>query len=99
MLEETFGPDIPLNLTLKILVLGLEGSGKTQLCYSLLGRPDAVDGYDGRTQKVELLRGTVHGIDLMMYDTPGLACSASDTSHGMNVLRQIRRYVTEFFRL
>ncbi|MEW5316915.1 MAG: hypothetical protein WDW38_008254 [Sanguina aurantia] len=84
-------PGSTLKLTLKILVLGLEGSGKTQLCYSLLGRPDIVDGFDGGTTKMQLLRGTVHGIDLMLYDSPGLTCSASDTSHGMSVLRQIKR--------
>lgn len=54
MLEQEHGGSAPLSLKVKILFLGLTGSGKTQLCYSLLNRPaDEIDPFEGGTQKVQ----------------------------------------------
>ncbi|KIY98187.1 hypothetical protein MNEG_9772 [Monoraphidium neglectum] len=64
-LEEAEGPSSPLGLRIKILVIGLAGSGKTQLIRSLLGGPladnrpqgggriDAVDAFSGTTTRVQ----------------------------------------------
>jgi GTPase SAR1 family protein len=60
------GPASPLDLRICILVIGLAGSGKTQLIRSLLGGPladdreassssgGAVDAFEGATTKVEV---------------------------------------------
>ncbi|KAI8469532.1 MAG: hypothetical protein J3K34DRAFT_279073 [Monoraphidium minutum] len=81
-LEEAEGPASPLDLRIRILVIGLAGAGKTQLIRSLLGGPLAddggagaggeVDAFDGATTKVQVLEGRVQGVTLTMIDTPGL---------------------------
>ena len=50
-----------------------------------------VDPFEGGTRRVEVLRGTVHGIPLVCIDTPGLIASASETLSNAKVLRQIQK--------
>ncbi|GLI64833.1 hypothetical protein VaNZ11_008127, partial [Volvox africanus] len=85
----------PLGFTVKIMLIGLQGSGKTQLAYALLGpmgRPHtAVHPFTGSTNRVTVMRGSAHGIGLEFIDTPGLSLAPGGAARNCQVLQQIRR--------
>eukprot|EP00798_Chlamydomonas_sp_ICE-L_P015505 gene15505-21592_t len=90
-LEQELGPAAPLDFSIKMMLIGLTGQGKTQLVQSLLDSKQqvAVDPFDG-TKHVVVTKGTAHGIPLICIDTPGLVPSASESKYNSKVLRQIR---------
>ena len=47
----------------------------------------------GRTKKVEVIEGVVHGIRIVCVDTPGLVASAGATAYNTKVNQKIKRYV------
>ncbi|GIL76388.1 hypothetical protein Vretifemale_5983, partial [Volvox reticuliferus] len=85
----------PLGFTVKIMLIGLQGSGKTQLAHALLGpvgRPHtAVHPFTGATHRVTVMRGSAHGIGLAFIDTPGLSLAPGGAARNCQVLQQIRR--------
>eukprot|EP00877_Chromochloris_zofingiensis_P013738 jgi/Chrzof1/8618/Cz03g17170.t1_TOC120[v5.2] len=134
-LEEEQGPTSLLDLDVKILLIGLAGTGKTQLIHSLLREPPSaanghsasassndttssgssrapaseassssskasnsigsssgvgVDAFAGATKKVEVVTGSVMGIQLTMIDTPGMHASAAGFKANIAVLRAIK---------
>lgn len=129
------GPTSLLDLDVKILLIGLAGTGKTQLIHSLLREPPSaanghsasassndttssgssrapaseassssskasnsigsssgvgVDAFAGATKKVEVVTGSVMGIQLTMIDTPGMHASAAGFKANIAVLRAIK---------
>lgn len=79
----------PLDFGCTIMVLGLQGTGKTATIHSLLGRPQPV-GYR-ETSKVEIIRGDVAGIPLTFIDTPGLEPSAGAIGSNLRRLHAAKR--------
>lgn len=92
------GPDAPLDLNLKILVIGLRGTGKTQLIYSLLGDSSnssssssgSPEPFAGGTKRVEVHQGRFLGVGLTLVDTPGLTASAAGAAANASILRSIK---------
>jgi len=94
-LEHEQGTGASLDYTIKMMLIGLTGTGKTQLIHSLLAegststRQTAVDPFEGGTKGVQVVQGMVHGIKLVCIDTPGLVAAASQTAYNGRVLREI----------
>jgi hypothetical protein len=96
------GPNSSLHLNVKILVIGLRGTGKTQLIRSLLAMGSSgsgsssaaslpLDAFSGATKRVEVSQGQVLGVTLTMIDTPGLTASAAGAAANAAVLRKLRK--------
>ncbi|PNW70794.1 hypothetical protein CHLRE_17g734300v5 [Chlamydomonas reinhardtii] len=79
-------------LRVKILVLGMTGTGKTELINSLLNRPagSRTNAFREATRRVRVVRGDHNGIPLTFIDTPGLHASASRTADNRAILRAVR---------
>ncbi|KAF6261121.1 hypothetical protein COO60DRAFT_810164 [Scenedesmus sp. NREL 46B-D3] len=104
-LEKAEGPHTSLSLNVKILVIGLRGTGKTQLIRSLLAMGGSsssssssssaaslpLDAFAGATKRVEVSQGQVLGITLTLIDTPGLTASAAGAAANAAVLRKLRK--------
>jgi septin family protein len=86
-----------------MLLVGLRGTGKTQLVRSLLamgdndgvsdgtaGTADGPDAFAGATERVEVSVGNIMGVTLKLIDTPGLTAGAAGTAANASVLRQLR---------
>ncbi|GFR46255.1 hypothetical protein Agub_g7807 [Astrephomene gubernaculifera] len=79
-------------LRVKIMVVGMTGTGKSELINSLLDRPSAArtNPFREATRRVRVHRGTHNGIPLTLIDTPGLHAAASRTADNKALLRGIR---------
>jgi len=92
-LEAEAGAGAPLDFCVKMMFIGLAGTGKTQLAHSLLGNEtwQVVDPILGASKDVTVMKGTCQGVKLEIIDTPGLRAAAGDSAANARVLRQIRR--------
>ena len=75
----------PFDLTVVVLIVGLEGVGKTALIHSLLGKEMPL-GYK-ETKKVQAYEGEIKGIKFRFIDTPGLEASADAMARNLKTLR------------
>lgn len=92
--DEREHPAAPLGFTIKVMLLGMQGTGKTQLAHALLGGPHAsvaVHPFDGATRSPTVLQGSASGIGMVLIDTPGLSAAAGAAMHNCNALKQIVR--------
>ncbi|GIL74794.1 hypothetical protein Vretifemale_4702 [Volvox reticuliferus] len=79
-------------LRLKVMVLGMTGTGKSELINSLLDRPAAArtSPFREATRRVRIIRGAHNGIPITFIDTPGLHAAAARTAENKAILRSIR---------
>ncbi|KAI8472281.1 MAG: hypothetical protein J3K34DRAFT_519900 [Monoraphidium minutum] len=91
-LNEQEGPDSRLGIGVKLLLVGLTGTGKSELANTLLGRPAArTSAFRETTKSVRVLRGDVRGIGLTIIDTPGLHASSDAALANRGALRAAAR--------
>ena len=78
---------------LRLLVIGVTGVGKSTLINNLLGEDVADVGYSitSATSAVSCYEGTIEGVPVKVYDTPGLADSRSE--RGEEYLEEIRKLI------
>ncbi|GLI69475.1 hypothetical protein VaNZ11_014107 [Volvox africanus] len=79
-------------LRIKIMVLGMTGTGKSELINSLLDRPAAArtSPFREATRRVRVVRGAHNGIPITFIDTPGLHAAAARTAENKAILRSVR---------
>ena len=80
---------------LKLLVIGETGVGKSNLVNNLLGEDVADVGYSMKsaTSDVNCYKGTIEGVPVKVYDTPGLADSRSERDE--EYLEEIKKLTDE----
>ena len=78
---------------LRLLVIGVTGVGKSTLINNLLGEDVAGVGYSitSATSDVSCYEGTIEGVPVKVYDTPGLADSRSERDE--EYLDEIRKLI------
>ncbi|XP_042066222.1 translocase of chloroplast 90, chloroplastic-like [Salvia splendens] len=91
--EEIGQPE--LDFSLKILVLGKTGVGKSSTINSVLGESKvATDAFQPATDQVHEIVGHVNGMKISFIDTPGLLPSStnSDTKN-RKILHSVKRFI------
>ncbi|XP_051129717.1 translocase of chloroplast 90, chloroplastic [Andrographis paniculata] len=91
--EEIGQPE--LNFSLKILVLGRTGIGKSSTINSILGESKvATDAFHPATDRVQEIVGNLNGVRISFIDTPGLLPSSKNSdSRNRKILYSVKRYI------
>ncbi|MEW5307937.1 MAG: hypothetical protein WDW36_010305 [Sanguina aurantia] len=88
--------DHKVDIGIKIMLIGMIGTGKSQLANALLDREAArVDTFGSGTQRVQVHRGAHRGLALTVIDTPGLYAAGTCTTRNMAILRSIKAAYTK----
>ncbi|KAL3535917.1 hypothetical protein ACH5RR_004378 [Cinchona calisaya] len=84
-----------LDFSIKILVLGKSGVGKSSTINSILNQMKAMtNAFQPATDRIQEIVGTVNGIRISFIDTPGLLPSSpSSVRKNRKILHSVKRFV------
>lgn len=82
------------DFSLKILVLGKTGVGKSATINSIFDQTKAVtDAFKPATDRIHEVVGTISGIKVTVIDTPGLLPSCSNQRRNRKIMLSVKRFI------
>ncbi|XWS14081.1 hypothetical protein CRYUN_Cryun36dG0092600 [Craigia yunnanensis] len=86
-----------LNFSLNILALGKTGVGKSASINSIFREQKSrIDAFEPATTAVKEIVGTVDGVKIRIFDTPGLRSPVTEEATNRKLLASIKRFVRKF---
>eukprot|EP00775_Hariotina_reticulata_P001040 gene1040-1378_t len=90
-LNESQPPNSNLGLNLRIMVVGMTGTGKSELINGLLGRRVlSTSAFKEATRRIRVVKGNVAGVNITAIDTPGLHASRDAQMDNKSILKGIK---------
>ncbi|KAK3007863.1 hypothetical protein RJ639_014592 [Escallonia herrerae] len=82
-----------LEFSVSVLVLGKSGVGKSATINSIFGEEKAlIDAFEPATTTVKEISGTVGGVKIRVFDTPGLKSSVMEQAFNRSVLSSVKKF-------
>ncbi|KAK6265391.1 hypothetical protein QUC31_016228 [Theobroma cacao] len=86
-----------LDFSLNIVVLGKTGVGKSASINSILcEQKSGTDAFEAATSAVKEIVGTVDGVKIRIFDTPGLRSPVTGEATNRKLLASVKRFVRKF---
>uniref|UniRef100_A0A2P2K9C7 AIG1-type G domain-containing protein n=1 Tax=Rhizophora mucronata TaxID=61149 RepID=A0A2P2K9C7_RHIMU len=84
-----------LNFSVRILVLGKTGVGKSATINSIFDQTKAVtDAFEPATDRIQEVVGTINGVKVIFIDTPGfLPASSSHVRRNRQIMLSVKRFI------
>ncbi|XP_065849402.1 translocase of chloroplast 90, chloroplastic isoform X2 [Euphorbia lathyris] len=84
-----------LNYSMRILVLGKTGVGKSATINSIFDQAKTVtDAFEPATNTIQEITGTINGVKVTFIDTPGfLPSSSGNVRRNRNIMLSVKRFI------